>query len=248
MSVPQLIAHRGYRARYPENSLAGIRAAMDAGARFVEVDVHLSADRVPVLIHDAGLSRICGVPGRVHDLRFSELSALSAAERERLGTRFEDNRLASLGQLVDLLSVRPGVTAFVEIKEAAAERFGVATVLDVVSSVMAPVAGRCVLISFSVAVLAEARRRLAQGVASGCASLGGVVDRWDERQTMAGLGLEYLFCDVDGLPATGALSFEQARLAVYEVNDPGVAMDLAGRGVSFIETFDMPRLRELLPD
>jgi glycerophosphoryl diester phosphodiesterase len=246
MSVPELIAHRGYRALYPENSLRGIEAAMAAGARYVEVDVHLSADRIPVLIHDPELTRICGVPGQVHDLGFSDLLALNAAERGRLGGQFDDNRLASLGQLVELIGAWPDVTVFVEIKTAALERFGVETVLDVVAPVMAPVAGRCVLISFSVAILAESRRRMSDGISCGCTALGGVVQRWQERYAMAGLGLEYLFCDVQGLPTSGGLSFESARLAIYEVNDPALATELAARGVSLIETFDLPGLQELL--
>jgi glycerophosphoryl diester phosphodiesterase len=76
MTVPELIAHRGWPRRHPENSLPGIEAALMAGAGYVEVDVQLSADRVPVLFHDAGLERLCGVPGPVAARRLDELAAL----------------------------------------------------------------------------------------------------------------------------------------------------------------------------
>lgn len=49
-----LVAHRGCAARYPENTLAAVAAALQEGACCVEVDVQLSADRVPVLMHDNG--------------------------------------------------------------------------------------------------------------------------------------------------------------------------------------------------
>ena len=52
-----LLAHRGWASRYPENSRAGIEAALRAGVPSVEIDVQLSGDGVPMVIHDAGLER-----------------------------------------------------------------------------------------------------------------------------------------------------------------------------------------------
>ena len=52
----ELVAHRGYAARYPENTRESLAAAVRAGARFLEFDVQLSADGVPVLLHDVTLS------------------------------------------------------------------------------------------------------------------------------------------------------------------------------------------------
>jgi glycerophosphoryl diester phosphodiesterase len=49
-----IVAHRGYAFRYPENTLEAFQAAVDAGAKWVEVDVQLR-DGVPVLAHDAGV-------------------------------------------------------------------------------------------------------------------------------------------------------------------------------------------------
>ena len=50
--APYLIAHRGYRTRYPENTLAAFDAAIDAGFPMIELDVTLSKDRKVVVIHD----------------------------------------------------------------------------------------------------------------------------------------------------------------------------------------------------
>ena len=68
--LAQVIGHRGAAARAPENTLAGLRRAHALGARWVEFDVMLTRDRVPVLIHDETLDRTTSGRGEVagHDL------------------------------------------------------------------------------------------------------------------------------------------------------------------------------------
>ena len=61
--TPELIAHRGWAYRYPENTLPAIAGALGAGARYVEFDVQITADGVPVLFHDSTLDRTAGRPG-----------------------------------------------------------------------------------------------------------------------------------------------------------------------------------------
>jgi len=58
------IGHRGAPKLAVENTLASIDAAIAAGARWVEVDVKLTRDRVPVLLHDRTLHRIWNIPAR----------------------------------------------------------------------------------------------------------------------------------------------------------------------------------------
>ena len=55
-----LVAHRGQPQSYPENSLAGFEHALQAGASYVETDVQITSDGVPVLSHDANLLEISG--------------------------------------------------------------------------------------------------------------------------------------------------------------------------------------------
>lgn len=62
--LPRIIGHRGAKGLAPENTLAGFRAAADAGARWVEFDVQLSSDDVPVLFHDDDIERLSGDLGR----------------------------------------------------------------------------------------------------------------------------------------------------------------------------------------
>ena len=59
--IPKIIGHRGACAYAPENTLASIHAAADIGVEWVEIDVKLTRDHVPVIFHDDGLAE---KPGR----------------------------------------------------------------------------------------------------------------------------------------------------------------------------------------
>lgn len=49
--MPQTIAHRGYKAKFPENTMGAFRGAVEVGADAIETDIHLSKDDVVVLSH-----------------------------------------------------------------------------------------------------------------------------------------------------------------------------------------------------
>ena len=57
ITIPKVIGHRGAAGYAPENTLASIRKAAELGARWVEFDVMLSQDEVPILMHDDTLNR-----------------------------------------------------------------------------------------------------------------------------------------------------------------------------------------------
>lgn len=72
------IAHRGASAYAAENSLAAMRVAAELGADFVEIDIRMTADDVPVVIHDGSLRRTHGIDGDVSDFTMGELRQLTA--------------------------------------------------------------------------------------------------------------------------------------------------------------------------
>lgn len=229
---PELIAHRGYARHNPENTLASVAAALAAGARCVEIDVQLSRDGVPFLMHDRTLERMCGVTGGIGERSAAEIALLRASERERFGERFAAEPVATLEGFVALIERTAGVHAFVELKRASLESFGNDGVLDAVLPRLAPIAGRCTLISFDTGVLARARERTTL-------ALGPVLFSWSQRESdeLARLRPAIVFCDVDRLPREGALAVPCGALAVYEVDEPQVALALHARGVGFVETF-----------
>jgi glycerophosphoryl diester phosphodiesterase len=74
---PLIIAHRGFSGRYPENTLVAVRAALDLGVDFVEIDVHETRDGELIVFHDYRLYRICRVRGRVRDKTLAEIRRLN---------------------------------------------------------------------------------------------------------------------------------------------------------------------------
>ena len=76
MREPLIIGHRGASAVAPENTITAFRSAILAGADGIEFDVRLSADGIPVVIHDDTLSRTHGLRRRVADLTGHELDEL----------------------------------------------------------------------------------------------------------------------------------------------------------------------------
>jgi glycerophosphoryl diester phosphodiesterase len=241
MKIPALVGHRGYPRHYPENTLVGFEAAIRAGAAYVETDVQLSADQVPVLFHDRTLTRICGVTGAVHDHTAEQLRRFPAREFERFGYKYAHEPIPTLAQFVAWLAQHPQVTAFVEIKRLTVERFGHAVVLSRVLRDLKSVVTQCVLISYSLETLVHARRQ-------DWPRVGAVIDRWRERSQpiIKELRPDYLFCDADGLPRFGRLALRDTRLAVFEVADAALALRLSRRGVQLIETFAIGELRTQL--
>lgn len=76
-------AHRGGDALFPENTLEAFRAARVFGCRFMELDVHCSADGVPVVIHDPTVDRTTDGAGAVRELLLTQLQQLDAGFRFR---------------------------------------------------------------------------------------------------------------------------------------------------------------------
>lgn len=76
---PRVIAHRGASGEFPENTLPAFRAAAEAGAPYIELDVHLTRDGQIAVTHDESLSRIAGISQHVHEMTLAELNALDAA-------------------------------------------------------------------------------------------------------------------------------------------------------------------------
>ncbi|AFZ14582.1 glycerophosphoryl diester phosphodiesterase [Crinalium epipsammum PCC 9333] len=74
----EIIAHRGYSAIAPENTMAAFYAAIQHQADSIEFDVQLSADGVPVIIHDATLDRTTNGTGKVIETTLKQLKELDA--------------------------------------------------------------------------------------------------------------------------------------------------------------------------
>ncbi|MAQ14341.1 MAG: glycerophosphodiester phosphodiesterase [Sandaracinus sp.] len=93
------IAHRGDALNFPENTLAAIDGAHALGADAVEVDVMLSRDGVPVVIHDGTLERTTDGEGRVAEHTAAELQRLRVRTPD--GAGFSDERIPTLEEVAE---------------------------------------------------------------------------------------------------------------------------------------------------
>jgi glycerophosphoryl diester phosphodiesterase len=159
--APLAFAHRGGAADGDENTTAAFERAIALGYRYVETDVHATADGVPVVFHDATLHRLTGHPGRIADLRWADLATVlvgGAGAVPRL-----DDVLAAWSQIrfnIDVKSdtvTEPAVTAVRRV--AATDRVLFASFSDARLAHVRALAGPQV--ATSVGVRAVARLRLA---------------------------------------------------------------------------------------
>ncbi len=101
-------AHRGWRSRYPENTLLAFRKALELGVDQIETDVRVTADGELVLIHDDSVDRTTNGTGRVEEMTYAQLQELDAGQGEKIPT---------LRQLLELVQAHPTVTLDIELKE-----------------------------------------------------------------------------------------------------------------------------------
>ena len=76
--LPKLIGHRGVKDLKPENTIESISTAFDIGLQCVEIDVKISKDNIPLLLHDDTLDRTTNGSGLVCDFTFDEINKLDA--------------------------------------------------------------------------------------------------------------------------------------------------------------------------
>jgi glycerophosphoryl diester phosphodiesterase len=100
-----VIGHAAAAGEAPANTLAGVRACLDARADAMEIDLQLCADGVPVLMHDETVNRTTNLRGKVRELSLAALQAADAGDGEPVPT---------LDQVLELVSGR--LTVMCELK------------------------------------------------------------------------------------------------------------------------------------
>ncbi|MCB0981131.1 MAG: glycerophosphodiester phosphodiesterase [Acidimicrobiaceae bacterium] len=105
---PIPFAHRGGASDAPENTMPAFEHAVNLGYRYIETDVHVTADGVLLAFHDNDLQRTCGRPGRISDLPWSDVHTARV------------NGEAPIPLLEDLLGAWPDVRVNIDCKTDAA--------------------------------------------------------------------------------------------------------------------------------
>jgi glycerophosphoryl diester phosphodiesterase len=108
-----IIGHRGASAIAPENTMAAFREALAVGADGIEFDVRLTRNGVPVVIHDSTLRRTAGLPHRVADLTWTEISKVDVGSW--FAASFANETVPGLAELFRLLQSNNS-TLYLEMK------------------------------------------------------------------------------------------------------------------------------------
>ena len=230
----KLIAHRGYSGRYPENTLLSYEAAYTHGARLMEIDLQMTSDVESVLHHDVSLKRMAGVDLDVRETSTSNFKALKAGYSERFTGEFADNTFTTFDEFCQWLVKYPEVTVFVELKQESIDYFGLEVFMDDVYRRLTTngVENQCVIISFNYKIL-EYSRKLST------VPIGWVLPKWND--TFKGiaerLNPEYLFSGTHILPEQDSEIWSGTwQWAIYNLDDVTSAINMANRGIPFLET------------
>jgi glycerophosphoryl diester phosphodiesterase len=226
--VPHNVAHRGYSAVAPENTLPAIEAAVRAGASKIEFDVRTTADGVPVVIHDRSVDRTTDGTGEIVDLTVDEVRALDAGSWFSPG--YAGIRVPLLSEVLDLLT---GAHLLLEIKPPATLE-QVKVILEMVAE--RGLLGRTVVQSFDPDVV-RLVREAAPDVPRGLLRL-----RLEEDTVELARELDVVYCnppyrDVLADPDTvGRLTGAGIEIMPWTPNDPGDWPDLLVAGVAGLIT------------
>jgi glycerophosphoryl diester phosphodiesterase len=230
--LPPIMGHRGAAGAAPENTLVSLRIAAEQGAQWVEFDVKLSGDGVPILLHDDNLKRTTGYNAMIADTPLAKLRTLEAGAWR--GPEFAGEPIPTLEEaLAELLEI--GLSPDIEIKpdkgragatgRAAAEVMAGCWPLDRAPALISSFTPECLAAAQEFAprfprgfqMRFPARNWRAIAEALGCSTIH-VKERW--------------------LSDRKVKEFKSAGygLATFTVNDPKRAKTLIARGVDCIIT------------
>lgn len=242
IALPRVIGHRGAAAVAPENTLAGLAAAAAAGARWVEIDVRLSADKVCVLSHDPTLI------GEGRRMRIARTSAAALGALD-IGTRFSADfageTMPTLAAALDRAQAL-GLGVNLEVKDCGLRNRALADAITAVLADRPRGTPELLVSSFRPSILARLRARdpaLALGLLSR-----GFHGGW--RRRADALGCVSLHCAAARATAAQIADFKATgrMVAAYTVNDPALARRLFGWGVDAIFCGDPGRMLAALAD
>ena len=108
-------AHRGWPAKYPENTMESFKASEAIGVDQLELDVRVTKDDELVIIHDATVDRTTNGTGLVCEHTLAELKALDAGSHK--GEEFKGAQIPTFAEFMDWIKDHPTMTLDVELKE-----------------------------------------------------------------------------------------------------------------------------------
>ena len=233
LGFPAIVAHRGASSTRPENTLASFEEAIALGAQIVELDVRLSSDGVPVVMHDPVVDRTTDGTGAVHELTAAELVALQVGPEATVPT-FAEVLEAVSGRAALAVEIKniPGEPAY----DPAGE-----PIVEAVHAELGAFDGVVLVISFNPSSI-EASKALAPDVPTGFLT----TDLVDPREALAYAAAKGHDMVLPGtwasIPAGESYPDEVhaagLRAGTWTVDDPGTLRMLLDRGFDAVASND----------
>jgi glycerophosphoryl diester phosphodiesterase len=240
INTTQLVAHRGYQHRFPENCLLSINAAIHLGAVNIEIDVQLNDEGRVILFHDIEMGRMTGEKGNIHTLASQQLSDYYCSEPDRLGDAFLFNPITLLADALPIIKGCPHVRFFIELKEESVERYGADVCLTMIRRIFSSYGvpstmNNVVLISFSEGAIAAAKKY-------GFVQSGLVIRDWHNRNDLVEITqADWIFINCQRIDAEKEIT-ANVPVVLYEIGSKALAIDYLSRGAYAVETFNVGEL------
>jgi glycerophosphoryl diester phosphodiesterase len=238
--LPKVIAHRGASKYAPENTLAAFKLAKARGASWVEFDVQLTQDNVPVVLHDNTLERTTTGRGLIYQHNYADIAKLDAGSW--FSSEFSHEKISTLTEVLDFL-IQHGMHANIEIKDSPDIKQNIKTA-EVVADLLQQLPAhhsQFLLSSFCFHALQTLRDKLPE------AAIGMLLEiklwqlDWQQRQEHISDLFKSLHCCSLNINYS-ALSAERVKILqtlsphilVYTINDAATAKQLFAWGITGI--------------
>ena len=230
IKLPKVIGHRGARNHAPENTLAAFRKAAELGITWVEFDVMLTKDLVPIIMHDEQLDRTTNGHGEVANFLYSDINQLDAGQW--FSSTFINEKIPRFTDVLDCLS-RYQLGANVEIKPTPGKDIITANkIISLVQSQWPLHLPPPLISSFSLESLFSVRK------IDSTVPMGLLLDTWREDWLEIALELRCFSIHLNFAILTperaNAIKNAGYKLLVYTVNDINTALMLWSWGVDSI--------------
>ncbi|MEM7679594.1 MAG: glycerophosphodiester phosphodiesterase family protein [Pseudomonadota bacterium] len=230
MKLPQIIGHSGAAGYAPENTLESIHTAADMGIEWVELDVKITKDEIPIIFHDDELDRVSNGSGNIADKTLEELRELEVGSW--FGESFAGIKIPTLEEALEVLIDRD-LGFNMEIKPCPArEKVTAEAALDVLSHFWDD--HDHLLISSFQHIALEIAQEMAPDWHRGLLLEEHWPDNWTELAEylkVSSLNVNQASCTPETMDELLALSLP---VLAYTVNDPDRARELQSLGVTGI--------------
>ena len=115
MNTVKLAAHRGYSAKFPENTMLAMREAVKLDIDMLEIDLHMTRDGEIILMHDHLVDRTSNGSGLIREKTFAEMRALDVGAWK--GEKFAGERVPTFREFLDFFKEYPSLEVNVELKD-----------------------------------------------------------------------------------------------------------------------------------